>query len=234
MLKPTSRSALCAFCGDPATTKDHVPPKNIFLKPRPSDLITVDACGKCNQGASGDDDKFRTFISLSVGAGSPKTLALWQKGAFPSVIHNKRELFRIARSMERAPVHSKGGIYLGTATQATFEAGPHDRTIEKITRGLYCHEFSERLPKECPVEVVMVNSRDPTWGPSIRPTLQLMQIRSVGGSDVFEYAFARAPEQPQSSLWLFRFYAGHVAVASTGRIAYAEVEPPSITNDTPP
>jgi hypothetical protein len=43
---------------------DHVPPKNLFGKPRPSTLVTVPSCLECNRGASGDDEYFRTMVAL--------------------------------------------------------------------------------------------------------------------------------------------------------------------------
>ena len=216
---------VCTYCGGPATTVDHVPPKNMFPPPRPT-LVTVPSCFDCNNGASGDDDKFRTFISLRVGAGSANTLALWKNGAFRSLVHNKRELRRVAETMEDHPVYSPGGLYLGRATTALFEQEPHDRTIERIARGLYFHEFREPLPRDCPVEVMTINLAARGWAAQLQDTLRLMEVRSIGGEAVFEYAFARAPERPQSSLWLFRFYEGHEALAATGRIAYAEVNTP--------
>jgi hypothetical protein len=211
--------ATCAYCGAPATTRDHVPPKNLFLRPRPSNLITVDSCNDCNNGNSANDEKFRTFISLSVGVASSNSLELWKKGAFPSLLHNRRELRRVAGTMEEVPVYSRGGLYLGRATAALFEQEPHDRTIQRIIRGLYFHEFTEPLPQNCPIEVFIVDSRKPGWQDCLRQTIRLMQVRNIGGAEVFEYAFARAPERPQSSLWLFRFYAGHVVHAATGRLA---------------
>lgn len=52
----------CVFCGGIATTRDHVPPKNLFLSPRPR-LITVPACINCNGSLSALEDEFRVFWS---------------------------------------------------------------------------------------------------------------------------------------------------------------------------
>lgn len=40
----------CAYCGDPATTKDHVPPRAF----RPQSILTVPACVMCNSKILGD------------------------------------------------------------------------------------------------------------------------------------------------------------------------------------
>src|SRR5271165_919227 len=57
----------CVFCGAIATTSDHVPPKNLFIPPRPTDLITVPACEICNGGTSTLDEEFRVFVLPSDG-----------------------------------------------------------------------------------------------------------------------------------------------------------------------
>ena len=50
---------LCIYCQtNPGGTVDHVPPKGLFPKPRPSNLITVPACNQCNQGFKNDDEYF--------------------------------------------------------------------------------------------------------------------------------------------------------------------------------
>lgn len=47
---------LCVYCGGQATTLDHIPPKCLFGKNRPSNLVTVPACDNCNKGACKDDE----------------------------------------------------------------------------------------------------------------------------------------------------------------------------------
>ena len=55
----------CVYCGGTDDlTDDHVPPKTIFPKPRPSGLITVRSCKKCNCGSSRDDEHFRMMLCL--------------------------------------------------------------------------------------------------------------------------------------------------------------------------
>ena len=71
---------ICAYCGSPSpTTRDHIPPKGVFPSPRPDDLITVPSCAACNQGASGTDEFFRTFLSLRVGVDTAPTSRLWRQ-----------------------------------------------------------------------------------------------------------------------------------------------------------
>ncbi len=57
----------CCYCGTKeATTRDHVPPKAIFNKPRPDDLITVPCCFECNNQASSFDEKFKAYLGMHI------------------------------------------------------------------------------------------------------------------------------------------------------------------------
>ena len=58
----------CAYCGNLATTRDHVPPQNLFPQPWTNDLITVPACKRCNNYPSRDDEYFIWVLTLE-GAG---------------------------------------------------------------------------------------------------------------------------------------------------------------------
>ena len=54
----------CVYCGKVRVlTKDHIPPKCFFAKPRPSNLITVPSCKECNLGRSKDDEYLRFVLA---------------------------------------------------------------------------------------------------------------------------------------------------------------------------
>lgn len=54
--------AVCIYCGKPATSDDHVPPKGLIRPVRRVNLWTVDACDACNRGASRDEEYFRLMV----------------------------------------------------------------------------------------------------------------------------------------------------------------------------
>jgi 5-methylcytosine-specific restriction endonuclease McrA len=71
--------SLCIYCGAAEDlTVDHVPPKNLFPKPRPSDLITVPACRTCNKSYERDDDYFRLAMTV-LGEANPVAGQLWRE-----------------------------------------------------------------------------------------------------------------------------------------------------------
>ena len=41
-----------------------MPPKNLFPKPRPADLVTVPCCEECRQSQSFDDEYFTRMITM--------------------------------------------------------------------------------------------------------------------------------------------------------------------------
>lgn len=58
------RSRPCAYCGLKAVTRDHIPPKALFARPRPNRLITVPSCKECNAQALTDDEYFCLMVSM--------------------------------------------------------------------------------------------------------------------------------------------------------------------------
>ena len=53
---------VCAYCGKPARTVDHVPPKGLIRPAQRVNLWTVDSCAACNGGCSQDEEYFRLMV----------------------------------------------------------------------------------------------------------------------------------------------------------------------------
>jgi len=206
---------VCALCGAAeATTVDHIPPKGIFPKPRPDNLITVPACFKCNSAASKHDEAFRVFLSLHVGIDSPETQALWEAGALRSVRHNRRLFSDIMTSTKRILLRTKAGIILGTRMVVCWDSTAHDRTIERMIRGLYYHHFGEILGDRVIVKVHWLRGlTDDIFEASKEWTQHSL------GRNTLIYRFGRAGEAPLHSIWLFQFYDRHWASGYTSPVA---------------
>jgi hypothetical protein len=207
-------SPACVYCGNAATTRDHVPPRAIFVELQLPNLVTVPACEDCNNRASQSDEGFRNIVGMRAPEESPNSLTVWEK-TFRSLKRNRSELEALWESLRQVPVFTSDGSYLGIATEAAFDADAHDRTIERITRGLYFHHFGEPLPFDSPVEAYPIRD-GADWQKAVAPLLLRMRIGNIGGPATFEYAFARDEDDPNSSLWIYRFYARHFAAAETG------------------
>lgn len=51
----------CIYCGQPADTREHIPPKQFFKGIAEKSLIVVPSCLACNKGFQKDEDFFRQF-----------------------------------------------------------------------------------------------------------------------------------------------------------------------------
>jgi hypothetical protein len=202
---------ICVLCGkEKATTKDHVPPKGIFPRPRPNDLIKVPACFKCNNFDASNDEIFRVYLSIHVGVDKPSSKALWENHAFKSIKHNRRLQRTLINGMKPVYVRSPSGIFVGKETGVLWDSKAHDTVINRTVRGLYFYHYSEILPPESLIKV--------NWHQVLTKEMEEMsrgwKEYSIANGD-FQYRYGRVEEFPGKSLWLFQFYEKHWASAHT-------------------
>lgn len=200
-----SAQQLCAICGKrQATTRDHVPPRGIFPKPRPQ-LVTVPACVSCNQGSSQHDEAFRTYLSLHVGTSDPRRRNLFGN-ALSSLRHNARLLHEVLGSSQEIPFITPSGLYAGTGLRVLWNSKSHDAVVERCIRGLYFHHFGSVLGEDVQVSVQWLRSIPTSMAADVRQlTLEVV------AKDQFAYRYARSPDEPRRSIWLFNFYGRHFA-----------------------
>lgn len=200
---------LCAICGvNPATTKDHVPPKNLFPKPRPQDLITVPACACCNNGSSVEDEDFRTYLSLLIGKQTDLMERLW--------LQSKKSLDRRTqtRTSFLESIKSLGATHqtnLGERIAFEIPARVYTIVFERVVRGLYYHHFGEILGKTVAISVAPLKGIDDNSFKLIEnwPTY------SIGGN-AFVYKISRASDSPKSTAWVLQLYESHWILCETG------------------
>jgi hypothetical protein len=193
----------CAICGiNEATTRDHVPPKGIFSRPLPRDLITIPACEGCNRSTSQLDEQFRVHLSLRVGIDDSDASRFWKKEALRTVKHNRRLRESLVQSMQRVVLRTPWGIITGTATLGGWPVDVHDPLIEKIVRGLYFRHFGEVLRDRVLVEVNPLES----FNDEISQIWTGLPGAGNAGGERFLYRYGRALEDPLQSIWMLAFY----------------------------
>jgi hypothetical protein len=202
----------CAICGSrPATTDDHIPPKGIFLKPKPNDLITVPSCVECNNKASVGDERFKVFLSLhgSHLESNPETSAVVTQ-ALETLEKNLKLKREIAASAQPAVTITPGGIVYGRAYAVPWDKYSHDSVIERTVRGLYFHHFGLCLGSRTKVDVVFLK------GLNVRMAAVSEQMRrnSVGNGQ-FVYGYERLESRPLRSMWLLQFFRKHWVFVET-------------------
>jgi len=121
----------CLYCGGPADTRDHVPPKALLLQPYPPNLRTVPACAPCNTLWSLDEQYLAVILAhltehpgLQVGleAGGIIDRAL---AAAPMLDD------RITDSLSAD----------GSGVRLAPELGRMQRIAEKMAHGLHCLKY---------------------------------------------------------------------------------------------
>lgn len=141
--------APCYYCGRPANTAEHVPPKCIFPEAKDAfgenlrkDLITVPSCDEHNTAKSKDDEFLLASISAVVGNNGR------------AYIQTKTKLARACKRKDgllKATVRNAKTASLVAPTGEVFSVliGKPDlqrleRVLEHVARGLFYHE--ERRP----------------------------------------------------------------------------------------
>lgn len=201
---------LCVFCGaDRATTRDHVPPKGIFNKPWPSDLITVPCCLKCNNGASKNDEKFKAYLGMHVARFGGEAEKLFKEGVLRTTNHNRSLRQEIIKNTSPVYTTTKSGIITGKAKAILWDSDAHDKTIERITKGLFYHHFGKILPKDVLIDTFWFKE------PSQENEFYMEVVSIAKGA--FIYRYAKTVDTEYSSIWFFEFYGGHFAGGITVR-----------------
>lgn len=131
----TESTDKCYLCGATENlTREHIPAKGLFPRPRPSNLYTVPCCYACNNGASQEDEYFRASASSLINANPTG------KSTFERVVESTVPSRRIARQIDdlRSRIHP---IILQTpteqidATRIDWDASTICRVLVRITKG---------------------------------------------------------------------------------------------------
>jgi 5-methylcytosine-specific restriction endonuclease McrA len=220
----TVRTGECVYCGRfGRLTDDHVPPQALCSKPRPSDLVLVPSCQRCNGGASKDDEYFKTMMVFKDRAGShPEAVAI-RASVFRGLAMPKKTRFtqRILGSMRPVALRTPAGLHVGRTRGFNVDLARLDRVVARITRGLYWpHHNHVRLPDDHEVAVWSEDGlRDIAHADALQLRSTLVDpilhnpARSIG-REVLRYWYASGDREHVTG-WLFEFYGDVRFVAFT-------------------
>ena len=218
MKTSNSKTGLCVYCGKvKPLTRDHVPPKNIFPKPRPSNLITVPSCEDCHSGNSQislDDEYFRLMLTLRDDVADHEDVKKTLPTVMRSLTKPKKTGFKNAllQAMHKVDIRTPAGLYLGKKGAYDVNLERLDRVVARITKGLFYREISTHLPKNYEVAAYSESGlRDVS--PADIAQLQkdivqplMTQKPKIIGNNVFSYRVLFTEEDPNVSAWLLLFY----------------------------
>lgn len=195
----------CTYCGEnPGVTDDHVPPKSFFPQPRPSNLITVPSCNKCNGGAGKDEDYFLATFMFSDAGITNAGATLWRQRLHKMFKKNLGLRQKIASGLSYKHVTTATGIHLGRRMALQFDERRFDRVIQKIVRGLYYFEYGSALSAETEVITLFVSTKA-RFETAMECASQIARGKRQWPG-IFEYRCGRVPEDFHQSMWLIRCY----------------------------
>jgi len=202
---------LCIYCGKrEATTKDHVPPKSFFPKPRPDNLITVPCCDHCNGIYGKDDERVRNLLtSLEATEDHPGIHGQIADKRNRSFLreHGRSNFQHILQSMKMVDVYSPGGIFFGRRPAFDLDQEVMDRFMERLTRALLYRENAVGYV-EGEVEWCMAPTEKDfeSMPPEMKALLASVNPKEIG-DNVFTYIGYCYPGKA-GSLWVMSFYGG--------------------------
>ena len=213
---PTRRArGICAYCGSTKELQDdHIPPRNLFARPRPSNLITVPACKECHTRTSKDDEYFRIKIGLRDDVGThPNAEANWD-AIFRSLKRMKASGLRtrILADIYEVDLKTRSGLYLGKRLAYDVDMNRICQVVERIVRGLYFIETMTPLGMQNKVRIYTDENLKSQPAAVIKHVqhkilapLSRKNPKTVGG-DVFSYRHQIMDENPIISVWFISFY----------------------------
>ena len=210
----------CVYCQTRfGTTDDHVPPAMLFPERRPNDLITVPACEICNASFQKDEEYFRGLFRHLQQSPSEATRHLWPK--IDRMLARSPGLnTAIYDSIETADLLGPNGSTVGRHLTVEENWQRVVVVMDKIVRGLYFFEFEEALPLSTHINC-----------PDYRTAnfnLSGLYGRTKNGKRswprIFDYKFSRNEDEHEETVWVLRFYDGHLYIVFTARNKERHIE----------
>lgn len=214
MKKRKKRRSQCAYCPNPATTEDHVPPKSLFASDDRQNVIKVPCCVRCHIKTSRDDEYFRDALNMNARVFDHPDV---QKNSSSlrrsfSNSHNQKLKSQLLGSIRLVNPRTQGGLLLPLQPVFTVHIRRLDNVIARITKGLFFHEKGYRLPDDhmaMGFTTAEFERAPQHFLQYVRENLiekVLTRKPTTIGNDVFSYKFMCDSDYPNSSAWLFLFY----------------------------
>jgi hypothetical protein len=217
------RKPVCTYCGQRAgTTRDHIPPKSLFGKPRPT-LVTVPCCEQCRGSQSLDDEYFVRMISMKSDTADNPSASAARDSALRSLTKPAKRGFANALlgTTKDLPVYSPSGIYLGQKMSYDVDLNRLCNVIARTTYGLYLDKFGHRLSDDHRCKVYAIDGFD-LAAPEILAQLQKLWGHAISGErrdfgeNVFTYWVRKIDGPEGATTWNFVVYGSVAFLAFTG------------------
>ncbi len=197
----TKYKQTCTYCGVISElTVDHVPPKCFYPKPRPSDLITVPSCLKCNQDVGKDEEFFLATFMFSQAGISEAGQKLWNEKLNRTYEKNIGLRRKIAEHLRLTDVFTPEGLFLGTKLKINPAESRFEKVINKIVRGLYWFEYQVTLPPE--IKIITLRMSDSERIDNAKNVAHKLKNGSRNWEGIFRYKYSQLTGSTSESIWL--------------------------------
>lgn len=190
------------YCGSlEALTKDHVPPRCLFPKPRATQ-ITVPACNRCNQSFKKDDEYFAMALAVEAYVEHPSAFQTWEQSLRPMILRGPGLKRMLRRSILESDVVTPAGVYLPDRKAILFKKDRIKRVVSRMVRGLLWHHYQVKPACDTVFEIY----KDPPMNEQIADLINSMTKLSWLGDDICRYRHSLIEGDPDGSIWCFQFY----------------------------
>lgn len=184
-------------------TRDHIPPEGLFPDPKPTDLITVPCCYRCNnESFSKLDEQFRAIVSMAANVSGAGTAVMRSKVFGRSLKESPKLKTQIARSIVHGTVQTPYGLVTGPLV--TMDKNQFAPFLIRITKGLLAHFYPKIDYFGLAFSVVQLGQFRADQ-PEFRTVVSNLKF-DQRGNGVFRFWHGLAKEDPTSGLWVLQFY----------------------------
>ncbi|UCZ75966.1 hypothetical protein LHK94_02820 [Dickeya zeae] len=129
---------VCYYCGEPATSVEHVPPKCFFPEGQREELFTVPSCNIHNNSKSHDDEYVKVVLATSANVMFKSVLTPVIYKSFRALDRSPRFASAVFKNPEPAVIQlSDGRQFLSTSHE--IELKRFYSFFDSLGRGLYFH-----------------------------------------------------------------------------------------------
>ncbi len=207
LFKDERLDGFCVYCGAAPDTRDHVPAKVLLDEPYPSNLPVVDACEKCNESFSLDEQYLSCFLEcVMCGTAEPSDLKR------PNVQRILRENPALKHRLQDSKKKDLLGNLLWQPEQTRFR-----KIATKLARGHVAYELYPKLEEPAKVDFAPLPALHAQNRAAFEDVIsEGLDLLPEIGSRAFLRALGKKPDQfEQTGGWV---------VVQPGRYRYAVVE----------
>jgi len=190
----------CYLCGSTkGLTRDHIPPKNLFPSPKPTNLATVLCCKKCNEEYTLIDESFRVFVSSTLNR-SKAGRWIWDNKVMNSSFRRSPKL-KIVTRKSLMPIKAQINGQIMPATGMTYPIKKAKKYLTRLTKGFtrYFNPEIDYSKAKFRVANIIPNQK-------IVDMLYQKFFYVEKGNGVFRMWRMFAKGQEPISVWVFVFY----------------------------